>query len=167
MAHARGRGKTIDTVHWTGWFQKSTLALAAGGQVAVTVTTAQHLPETLLRLRGSLMAWIDGAPTDGDLAEVGVGLIMVAEGTGTSVVWSTLLDTDAPWIWYSSFFLGYNEFVTDVISAQCLACYREVIDSKSMRKFRNHELQFVTENITVGGATPINVIANGRGLWGS
>ncbi len=167
MAH-RGRrgGKTIDTVHWTGFSQTS---LAAGaGSVAATLAAAQHLPETLLRIRGEWSAWNDGTGTvPGDAVIFACGIIQVPEGTSTTVLWSPLTDQDAPWIWWDGFTLAYEESVTDVIADQQMMSGRRVIDSKAMRKIRNTELQVVWENITIGTGMDVNSSLLGRILSGS
>ncbi len=52
MAHGRrgGFAKKIDTVHWT-LFQESSTGIAVGS-VGINALAAQHLPETILRIRG-------------------------------------------------------------------------------------------------------------------
>ncbi len=169
MAHGRSRGrfaKKIDTVHWTG-MSGSALALGAGA-VAVTLGVAQHLPETLLRIRGEFTAFIDGvqAPT-GNVIVLQAGIVQVPEGTGTTVLWSPASDPDAPWIWTDSITLAYEEMVTDVVAIQGMLFGRRVIDSKSMRKLRNTEIQVVFENAGIAGSLSANAVVNGRILAGS
>ncbi len=163
---ARGRhAKKIDTVHWTyGSFQ----FLAQGaGTAAVNVLSAQHLPETLLRIRGEWACSLDGGQTPGVGAAVTVGLIQVPEGTGSTVLWSPITDGDAPWIWWDVFHLIYNEYVTDVVWSAQTADARRVIDSKAMRKLRNTEIQAVVEQATTVGATSVDVTGSARFLAGS
>ena len=166
MAHRRsGFQKKIDVVHWTyGSF--SFLAQAAG-TVAVNVFPAQHLPETLLRIRGEFLGYFDSGLTGGQLVGGSLGLILVPEGTDTTVLWSPVSDGDAPWIWVDYFMLGYEETVTDVIAPQVAMSVRRVIDSKAMRKIRNTELQCVIEMTSVSSSAPVNVAGQIRGLTGS
>jgi len=165
MPRARG-GKKIDFVHWTG-FAGGALAFAAG-TIAVNLFPASHLKETLLRTRGSLLAFIDGASAPAKLARVGVGMLLVPEGTGTTVLSSPLSEPDAPWFWVSEFLLGYEEMVTDVIDVLGLSSYREIIDSKAMRKIPSAtEVQLVMENVTVGTAVGVNIQVVGRALTGT
>jgi len=164
MARRRS-GKKIDFVHWTG-IQESALALAAG-TVGMTALAAQHDPETWLRFRGNLLSFVDGNQTPNRLAQVAVGLILVPEGTGTTVLWSPASDPDAPWMFYDIFVLGYEESVVDVIDQPGLVTYRSTIDSKSMRIIRNQEVQFVVENVTIGTAVTINTVLTGRVLSGT
>ncbi len=165
MAHRGGQGKKIDTVHWTyGSF--SALALTAG-TVAGTVYAAQHLPETLMRIRGEFVSYLDSASAPPTLSGVGIGLIQVPEGTGTTVLWSPITDGDAPWVWVDYFHLGYEEMVTDVITVQQLIGVRRVIDNKSMRRMRNTELQCVIENATIETGEAINTALQVRTLFGS
>ncbi len=84
MARRRS-GKKIDFVHWT--LSNTAVSLGAGTS-AVTMLAAQHLSETLLRIRGSLTAHIEGVLTPNVGANIGVGVILVPEGTGSTVTWS-------------------------------------------------------------------------------
>ena len=157
--------KKIDMVHWTyGSFSAAGLS---AGTVAETVYAAQHLPETILRTRGEIVVYGDGALGSGLSCAVGVGLILVPEGTGTTVLWSPITDGDAPWVWVDYFAIGNEESVTDVVNSPVLIAARRVIDSKAMRKVRNRELQAVTENATVQTGLAINMIANVRQLAGT
>ncbi len=157
----RGRhAKKIDNVHWT--FGSWQAASFTAGTVAVNVLSAQHLPETLLRIRGEQAASIDGTAAPGVGIALAMGIIQVPEGTGTTVLWSPITDGDAPWIWWDIFHLQYEEMVIDVIGAQACLSARRVIDSKAMRKLRNTELQFVAENATIAGFN-----AGGVMLYGS
>ncbi len=164
MARRRS-GKKIDFVHWTG-FATSSLALAAG-TAAATALPAQHEPETLLRIRGSQLTYVDGTQAPGGFVRVGVGMILVPEGTGTTVLWSPVTDADAPWIWVDHFSLGYEEYVNDTIDAVGAPVYRSVIDNKAMRIIRNQEVQCVIEQVTVATAMAINNVVSGRILSGT
>jgi len=166
MAHRRGGfAKKIDTVHWTG-IGTSQASLAAG-VVGSNVVAAQHLPETLLRIRGEWAAWLEGVQTGGAGVKIASGLILVPEGTGSTVLWSPITDADAPWIWWDIFNLGYEEMVIDVLQASGMSGRARVVDSKAMRKVRNTELQWVSENLTGIGAASVNVQLQGRVLSGS
>ncbi len=161
----RSRGKKIDFVHWTG-FSGSFLAQGAG-TVAQTLFTAQHLPETIMRSRGELAVWLDGAQGGGENIRVGVGFCIVPEGTGSTVLWSPLTDADAPWFYYESFTLAYEEAVADVIDFPVISAVRKVIDSKAMRKIpQTSEIQVVLEQVTVGLASSLNAVFVGRMLNG-
>ena len=164
---ARGRHRNVPirrkpiNRHWTGVGQGA-FSLAAG-TVGATIFGAVHMVETLMRFRGNLVAWVDGTEAPAVSAQIGVGLILVPEGTGTTVTWSPLSDPDASWMYYSSFILGYEEQVTDVISVQGLSIYREKIDSKAMRVVRpDTELQVVFENVTFEAALSVNLHLTGR-----
>ena len=157
------RTKKIDYTHWTG-FSGSTLVFSAG-VVGLTVATAAHQPETLLRTRGEIVVYPDATQGPGALAVIDVGMILVPEGTGTTVLWSPRTDADAPWLWYGSYHAVYEEMVTDVIAAQDVVI-RDVIDSRAMRIVRNQEIQLVWENTTIGGAVTVNSAVSGRFLTG-
>jgi len=157
MGRHRGRAPNL---HWTG-FDASSQALSAGAS-ASTIFAAVHGTETGLRIRGNLMAYVDGTQAPGGGVVVGVGLILVPEGTGSTVLWSPMLDRDAPWWYYASFNLGYEEMVSDVIDVPGITSYRETIDVKAMRIRRNQEVQFVVESQTTASTMDINVFISGR-----
>ncbi len=54
--------------------------------------------------------------------------------------------------------------MTDVIDAPGVSSFRQVIDSKAMRRVRNQEVQMVVENATALAAGTVNVGVNGRFL---
>ncbi len=166
MANRGRHAKKIDTVHWTGW-TFSAAAVNAGTPVAVTVAAAQHLPETLMRIRGEWVAALDGAQTGGQGVSVSAGMILVPEGTGTTVLWAPSTDADAPWIWWDVMHLFYEEYIADVVVSQMVADGRRVIDSKAMRRIRNTELQFVVENLTIANSAAIRMAGSVRVLSGS
>ncbi len=128
---------------------------------------AQHLPETLLRCRGEWVGNLSSPGAPGLRISIGIGLIQVPEGTGTTVLWSPISDGDAPWIWVDYAILGQEEAVTDVIAVQAILGVRRIIDSKAMRKLRNTELQVVLENATVATAKDTDVSGQMRILAGS
>jgi len=153
MPHGRrGFSKKIDSVHWTVTPAFAFNNLGAG-TAANTLLNAQHLPETLLRIRGEWAAAMVGPLTPDTGVNIAAGIILVPEGTGTTVLWSPFTDGDAPWIWWDTFSLFYAEYVTDVVATVPLASRSRVIDSKAMRKVRNQEVQLVVENTTSGGQT--------------
>ena len=164
MARRRS-GKKIDFVHWTGF--STGISGQSAGSLATLLSAAQHDPETLLRIRGEYVTYIDAASAPGKQVTVSSGMILVPEGTGTTVLWSPLTDADAPWIWYDTAILGYEEMVTDVIDLPVLTAVRRVIDNKAMRIIRNQEIQFVVENTTELSASAINTRVGGRILSGT
>ena len=165
MPNRSRHAKKIDVVHWTfGVF--GAFGLADAASVAVRVLTAQHLPETLLRIRGEWSAVLDGIQAGPVAGRMTMGLILVPEGTDTTVLWDPEVDGDAPWIVWDVFNLQYEEMVTDVIQAGGAGRHR-VIDSKAMRKVRNTELQAVFHNSAVQGASGINASGSVRVLSGS
>ncbi len=169
MAHRRGGfSKKIDTVHWTlGSFVET--GVASGTPVASTVGAAQHLPETLMRIRGEWIATLNGFQATSIGTGVACGMILVPEGTGTTVLWSPITDGDAPWIWWDTAMLMYEEYVADVTQSVMASSMRRIIDSKAMRKVRNRELQFVAENASLSGftASDVNVAGQFRVLSGT
>jgi len=120
-----------------------------------------------MRLRANLTAWVDGNEVPGVAATIGVGLIVVPEGTGTTVLQSPITDPEADWFWYIRFLLGYEEYVTDVVDSPGLTSYREIVDGKAMRRVSpDKEVQLVIENSTFATALDVNVSFDGRILLG-
>ncbi len=151
--------------HWSAMISQ-TLGQSSGNIATnVAAVAVVHTTETILRIRGSLTAWIDGAQAPGGAIRVTVGLHRVPEGTGTTILADPQSDADAPWIYYTSFILAYEEMVTDVVDVAGTTSFREVVDNKSMRIIRpDQELQMVWSNVTVGGAMSFNAEFNGRVL---
>ncbi len=161
----RRSGKKIDFLHWTYSFGAASGLVA--GTAAGTLIAAQHLPETLMRTRGEVTVALDGANAPGVSANIGVGFIMVPEGTSGTVLWSPITDGDAPWFWVDYFNIGYEEPVVDVVGSPELSFARRVIDSKAMRIVKNMELQVVYENVTRQAALAVNVLVQARFLAGT
>ncbi len=167
MPNRSRRGRKIDFTHWHG-INANVAAQSAGSNGQTVIAAGLAKPETLMRTRGNLIAFIDGASAPGKLVEIGVGLILMPGGTGTTLTSTPLADGDAPWFWYDRFVLGYEEMVTDVIDVPGLSVYRSVIDSKAMRVLGlDQEVQLVVENVTLGTAAAVNVSASFRFLFGS
>ena len=159
-------GKTIDNTRWVAFSLADTLE--AAGASAQTFLTSGTMPETILRIRGNVLAYIDATQAPGTFVKVGMGLIIMPEGTGSTVTSSPISDSNAPWLWHIQFALAYEEYVTDVVANQVASGFRGVIDSKAMRRIRpDREVQFVIENVTVGGAGAIALSVDGRMLLGS
>jgi len=163
MPRRRG-GKKIDFTHWTG-VQEQFLAQGAG-TAGLNVSPAAHESETLLRFRGHLAVFVDGQQAPSNLATIGVGMLVVPEGTGTTVLSSPVTNPDTSWFWYEQFVLAYEEYVTDVIDCPGMTSMRVIIDSKAMRVIRNSEIQLVIENVTLNGALSVNAVVTGRFLSG-
>ena len=164
MARPRGQ-KKIDFTHWIG-VQQVSLALSSGA-VAFNVAAAQHISETWMRFRGNLLVYADATQAPGGLVTIGVGLLVVPEGSGSVATSAPVTNSDASWVYYDIFGIGYEEMVTDVIDVPGISSYRAVIDSKAMRVLRNTEVQLVIENVTNGAAMSVNTLLTGRVLSGS
>ncbi len=160
----RRTGKKIDFTHWTG-VQEAVLGQVAGS-VGLTVSPAAHESETLLRFRGHLICYVDGLEEPATLAQIAVGMLVVPEGTGTTVLSAPATNPDTPWFWYEIFCVGYEEYVVDTVDSPGISSFRAVIDSKAMRIVRNQEIQMVVQNVTLNGAVTVNTVVTGRFLSG-
>ncbi len=159
------RTRKIDNLIWDH-SSGSFLAQSAGSAAAIFATVGTT-PVTLLRIRGQLAAYIDAASAPTKLVKCTFGLIKVPEGSGATLQYDPVDDANAPWIYWSSWFLGYEEMVTDVISVQGMSSFRETIDNKAMRRIRpDEELQVAFSNVTVGTASSVNMTYTVRWLQG-
>ena len=162
-----GSGKVIDNLRWIG-ASAAALALVPATPQAAQVLVATTAPDTVMRTRGNLLGFLDGTPDPGDLVEVAVGLIIVPEGTGNTVLQSPLDDANADWFWYERFALAYEESAAAVEFGGPMSVFRSVIDSKAMRRARpDTEVQCVFEQATAGGAATVNVLSSFRFLLGN
>ncbi len=148
--------KKMDNLFW-GLAGGSQLALAAGsfaGQVFLSVGT---IPSTLLRIRGTVLAFIDGVQAPGVLNSVTWGIIKVDEGAGSTSRYDPVADSNAPWLAYGTFLIGHEEMVTDVLGGAGLDWQRHVVDNKAMRRIRvDQEVQISVSNVALAGSAPIN-----------
>jgi len=170
MAHPRGRARQSRGARLsTRWLASAGLSiggLSAGNQ-ALNAVVASEPKATIMRTRGEVLVYVDSTQAPAGLALVSMGLILVPEGTGTTVLWDPFADANAPWFWYQETFLGYEEAVTDVIANQQIMAHRIVVDSKAMRIANgDEEVQFVVTNTTINGARVINAAAAFRFLIG-
>ncbi len=113
-----------------------------------------------------LRGW-NGSP--GGVGDHFVWVQLVPGGTGATVLRSPFTDaTSSEWIWYTTFRVGYEEYVTDVIDCPGMTSYRETVDAKAMRIMGpDQELQFVLENTTSLTALSVNAGFDARALFGS
>ena len=150
--------------HWTG--TTGTIQALSAGSVAVQVVPAFHGQETWMRIRGMIQFWVDATQAPGNAALLTWGMIKVPEGSGTTVQYLPFTDEDAPWLYWGTTTLAYEEYVTDVIDSPGMTSFREVIDNKAMRIIRpDTEVQFVVENTTaIGSGLAVNGSFNARVL---
>jgi len=155
----------IRNLRWGG--NSHVFAALAAGDSAQVMITAADTNDTIMRIRGELLCYVDGFLTPGRLAKIGIGAIVMPEGQGTTVVSGPLADDSAPWLFYESFLVGYEEYVTDVVDNPGLTIFRKTIDVKAMRILRpDRELQIVAENATIGTAVAVNLSLTFRALIG-
>ncbi len=157
--------KSIDVIRWAG-SNHQFAALAAGASAQTYITDGNT--ETILRIRGELMAWVNGIQTGAVLAEIAVGALVVQAGSGTTVIQEPIDEDKAPWLFYERFVLGYEEMIADAIQVGQLSGVRIVVDNKAMRILRpGREVQLVVQNFTLNGAVPVNVNFTSRVLLGT
>ena len=164
----RGRArpaKKIHTLRWDGL--QGRFGAQGAGSVAQNILAAGGDAETILRMRGFFRVWLDGVGAPGREVLISVGLILVPEGQGATVIWDPFNDVNAPWIWFTEVVLGHEELVTDVIGLTEVASATVEIDGKAMRKASpDEELQLVMTNSTLATASAVNANLSGRILLG-
>jgi len=163
----RRPGKTIDNLRWSGGAVLQAAALSAGtaGQTALAAGVPR---ETIMRTRGEVLVFLDGASSPGKSALISMGLVLVPQGQGTTVIWDPFDDAEAPWFWYQETTIGYEEPVIDVVDVPGISSTRIIVDSKAMRKANvDEEVQFVVTNTTVSSAATVNIVAAFRFLLGN
>ncbi len=161
----RSEAPKIRNLRWSR--NTFTFANFGAGTAALTFITAGQETDTLMRLRGELLCFLDGTSAPGKLVQIAIGAIVMPEGQGTTVVSSPSTDDTAPWLFYEQFTLGYEEAVTDVISYPGIGIYRKTIDVKAMRILRpDREVQLVVENTTLLSAAAVNLVFGVSGLFG-
>ena len=163
---SRSRGpKKLDHTQWA--LSTGSSQAQAAGAVAINFSTVGTTPATLLRIRGEILVFLDGSHAPGKLIQVTYGIILVPEGTGTTVVFDPVLDANAPWLLYGQGTLGYDEPVTDVIDIPVATGFRHTIDNKAMRIIRpDIEMQMVVQNSTIGTSASSNFVYGLRWLLG-
>ncbi len=148
-------GKKLDHTRWE--FSSGYLASAGAGVTAFNFSSVGTNPSTLLRMRGEVSSFASSAASPNTSIHVAYGIILVPEGSGTTVQFAPLSDANAPWLLYGVGLLSYDEKVVDVIAVQQMMAFRHTIDNKAMRIIRpDIEMQLVVENTTVQGAMQLD-----------
>jgi len=160
-----GRGATLEK-RWLPF--RASFGAVSAGSIGVLIANATDSTDTVMRTRATLLAYLDGVEDPGTLIECTVALHVVPEGTGTTVIADPISDGNAGrWFYYSTFALGYEEGVVNVLDYGGAAWYREVLDVKAMRISKpDTELQAVLVNTTIQGAGNLNCTIQGRILLG-
>ena len=155
----------IKNLRWGG--NTHTFQALSAGTAAQTLITSADATDTLMRIRGELVCWIDGLEVSATAVDIAIGAIVMPEGQGATVVSDPASDDSAPWLFYERFVVGYEEYVTDVIDASGLSVFRKTIDVKAMRILRpDREVQLVFSNTTLIGAASVNLVMSFRALLG-
>jgi len=165
MARARSVGRPND-YDWE-LSRGTSLGVAAGSIVQFEAFLADTA-ETLVRLRGEVLIWLDiSGATAGDLLVVAWGLIRGPSGSSDVGV-SPLTEGGANYVAFGVAHLG-RQIVpaagTSGPTPDGLTMMRFHVDSKAMRKFREDEsLYVIFETVDVTGAPTANLSFAIRGL---
>jgi len=151
-------------------FSTGTAFMAQGNAttVALVIASPSINKDTVMRTRGVVTGYVDGALATSRASLITIGMIVLQEGVVAAAgAPDPFLDGNADWFYYTQFLLAYEESVTDVISVQAVSGYREVIDSKAMRKsMPDTEIAVVVANDNVSTGVQTNVHIAGRFLVG-
>ncbi len=154
----------IENLRWGG---ATHTFVRDAGSAAQTMITAADTKDTIMRIRGELLCYVDAPSAPAKLAQIGIGALVMPEGQGTTVTSSPISDSSAPWLFYETFAIGYEEMVTDVVDVPGCSSFRKTIDVKAMRILRpDRELQLVVENVTLLSALTVNLNFSFRLLLG-
>ncbi len=168
MARPRQRSRaTRLSTRWLGFSTASTLLALAAGNTAIELASASTIKDTIMRTRGQLTIWADATLATSRSALISIGMWIVPEGTGTTILADPFLDANADWFYYTQALIGYEEHVTDVVDNPLITGYREKIDTKAMRiGDPDTEIQLVVVNTAIEGSISVSVNASGRFLLG-
>ena len=165
--HRSRQQPKIEQLRWSG-ATFTFAAIAAGSITALNFITSATERDSLMRMRGQLVSWLDGVQTAASVAnDVALGAILAAEGSATAAVAAPAADDNAPWFLYERWVLGYEEYVVDVIDAPGASVFRKEIDLKAMRIFRpDVEAQLVHQTTDLVGTSLVNTVLSIRALFG-
>jgi len=135
----------------------------------VTVVLTQGITsQTLMRTRGSVLAWLDASGSAaGDIVDVAVALFVQPAGSGA--VSTPITDIDASYFWFTRFHLATEiAFPTGGDGQPGILWNRIDVDSKAMRVIRpDMETVMIVETADVVGAPVVNVVGSFRFLISS
>jgi len=175
LARSRGsrfprRGASRRPVGWEEGPFTTPLALSTNGATIFSGGQQVLLDGlTIIRLRGSLMCKLTTVTALGDgFSRVAVGFCVVSEnasGVGATAVPHPIADIQWDgWFWHTIFNLR-SEPTTAEVWADPMGQWREIIDSKAMRKTRAGDVIIgVVEVAGEIGTAVINLVANTRVL---
>ncbi len=163
----RGRGSRLSR----RWLEFSTVGAFFGitaGTTALVIASPTQFRDTIMRTRGQITAYVDGALATSKATLITIGMIVLQEGVVAAAgAPDPFSDGNADWFFYTQFLLGYEEVVVDVVDVPKITGYREVIDSKAMRKAApDTEVALIVASDTVSGSVAANVHVSGRFLLG-
>jgi len=159
----RGERQRRAQTRWTG--ANATVNAQPAGTAGRIILAASTRRDTILRTRGEAVVYIDSVQAPGVSALISLGLIVVPEGTGTTVLQSPFTDANADWFWFEQVTISYEEMVVDVVDVPGMSSARLTVDSKAMRiGVPDTEVQFVVENTTLTSAVSVNVSFTARFL---
>jgi len=166
---SRGEGRKIDFKSWDSIpglsTSISTDSTVLAGGLAFTI------PATILRWRGSVMAWLDASDKQvGDAGDLAFGLAIISSdafAAGAGSVPDPISEPEYPWIWLGT--MDIRVELTAATEAWGISAQRVDVDSKAMRKVKPGETAcMIIQAAGVTGAPNINVeVAQTRVLIGT
>ncbi len=161
-------GKKID---FKAWLAMPSLAQAITANATFIPSGFINFaaPGTILRARGKFdVQFVAGGLTAADHVKFAFGLAVLstdAVALGPTALPDPAGDVDYPWIYWTEFFLRSISADVTEVGVQ----YREVVDSKAMRKIKpNETLTWVGQYVNITGNPNVQVsFAQTRVLFGT
>lgn len=155
----------------TGWDEGTggitILNLTASGSSFVGSALAQIDGETLVRTRGYWEAWILSATSANDSFTGAFGIGIASDAAITAGIASVPTPITEQgwegWLYWSAFHV--SAVVATEAVGPTVGLWREVIDSKAMRKSESSMSHYAAIEVTEVGAASLNVVHDSRMLF--
>ncbi len=173
MARARQSfvrpGKTIDIKQWTSILSLRTSVQSASGTFS-GAGLAFTSPFTILRMRGSLLVYLDESAVLGDQSKIAYGIGIISSDAftlGPTAMPDPAGEADFPWLYWEEINLGLLE--TGDLRAFGISSRLSNWDSKAMRKVKpGQTLAWIGQTVNITGDPPMEIqIGQTRVLLGS
>ena len=166
MAVRRREGRRTDYT-WSGIAGSN---LGAFTTVAgLTGISTFGVAGTVMRIRGSVMAFLTTAAAANSIKAINCGVIIGTEeqvATGAGAFPSPTSDLDAEWLWWGSLLLA--RMTTTETESAGLVSQRIEIDSKAMRRVKQGQsINFLTKPVNLAGTESAGGAFNLRVLFGA
>ena len=146
---------------WEGAVGEAVILTGATATVPVVTeaTLENTLNPTLIRIHGTVYAYITARTAAGDFCVLGMGIMpqsAAAIAAGVAAMPTPITDIGSPWIWHRQIVL--DSLVAPPNGTDIGGNVRIIVDNKSMRKFDlNQGLQIILENFAMTGILTLSI----------